>query len=621
METTSVTLNPQPLAPASEQTADATRSAERMPIVVTGHVDHGKSTIVGRLLADTKSLPEGKLEAVRATCERNAKPFEYAFLLDALKDEQSQGITIDSARVFFKSAKRHYIIIDAPGHVEFLKNMVTGASRAQAALLVIDAREGIQENSRRHGYLLSMLGIRQIVVIVNKMDLVGFEQRVFDDIVTEYGAFLRELSVVPAGYVPVSGFQGDNVANRSAIMDWYSGPTVLEALDAFETERPSVDQPFRMPVQAVYKFTLQNDDRRIVAGTVDAGRVRPGDEVVFYPSGKKSRVRSIEGFNRPPQSQAEAGESTGFTLEEQIYVTRGEIAARVGEPPPLVSTRVRVNLFWLGRSPLARGKDYVLKLGTAKVPIRVETIHRVIDASALAAAENRQFVDRHEVAECTLALDRPLAFDLAQQVAGTGRFVIVDQYEISGGGIVRQAISDSQALARDKVMRRNLKWAVGGVSDERRMERLSQKAALIVITGERHVDRKRLGRELETRLFDEGRFVYFLAIGNVLYGVDADLDHTDENRSEHVRRLSEVANILLDSGLIVIATAIGLTQEELDLIGTTVGPERVSAVWVGDQVTTNIAADLFLGESDAGDEGVGRLKGLLQQKGIIYRPW
>jgi bifunctional enzyme CysN/CysC len=621
LETRSVTPNPQPLATATEQPIAAGPSAERMPIVVTGHVDHGKSTIVGRLLADTGSLPEGKLEAVRLNCERNSKPFEYAFLLDALKDEQSQGITIDAARVFFKSARRHYIIIDAPGHIEFLKNMVTGASRAEAALLVIDAREGIQENSRRHGYLLSMLGIRQIVVIVNKMDLVGYDKRVFDGIVAEYSAFLRELDVVPAGYVPVSGFHGDNVAGGSAAMPWYSGPTVLGALDAFETERPAVDQPFRMPVQAVYKFTLQNDDRRIVAGTIDAGRVQPGDEVVFYPSGKKSRVRSIEGFNRPPRDEAVAPEATGFTLEEQIYITRGEIASRVGEPPPLVSTRLRVNLFWLGRSPLACDKDYLLKLGTAKVPARVETIHRVIDASALAAAENRQFVDRHEVAECTLTLDRPLAFDPAQRIAGTSRFVIVDQYEISGGGIVREAISDSQTLARDKVLRRNLKWAVGGVSDERRMERLSQKAALVVITGERHVDRKRLGRELETRLFDEGRFVYFLAIGNILYGVDADLDHTDEHRTEHVRRLSEVSNILLDAGLIVIATAIGLTQEELDLIGTTVGPDRVSAVWVGDQVTTNIAADLFLGEGDAGEEGVGRLKGLLQQKGIIYRPW
>jgi bifunctional enzyme CysN/CysC len=613
----------QPTTPAQSMPSSDNDDArlERMPIVVTGHVDHGKSTIVGRLLADTGSLPQGKLEAVRANCERNAKPFEYAFLLDALKDEQAQGITIDSARVFFKSARRHYIIIDAPGHIEFLKNMVTGAARAHAALLVIDAREGIRENSRRHGYLLSMLGIRQLAVVVNKMDLVGFDRQVFESIRTEYTAFLRQLNVQPSGYIPVSGFHGDNIAARSQAMPWYEGPTVLEMLDGFVSEQPAVSQPFRMPVQGVYKFTQQSDDRRIVAGTIDTGRVQPGDEVVFYPSGKKSRVRSIEAFNRPPQHQATASQSTGFTLEEQIYVTRGELAARAGEPSPLVSTSVRVNLFWLGRSPLAPGKDYTLKLGAARVRARLQQVHRVIDASELATTDDKERVERHEVADCTLTLDRPLAFDLAENLAATGRFVIVDNFEISGGGIVRESVPDGQTSARDKVLRRNLKWAAGGVGEERRAERLSQRAALILITGDRIADRKRLGRELEGRLFDEGRFVYFLAIGNLLYGVDADLERQDEHRAEHVRRFSEVANILLDAGLIVIATAIGLTQHEVDLIATTVGAGRVSSAWIGDQVTTNLHADLVVTETEAAEEGVSRLKELLQEKGVIYRPW
>jgi bifunctional enzyme CysN/CysC len=610
-------------APALDTPAlvPARDSSERMPIVITGHVDHGKSTIIGRLLADTASLPEGKLEAVRANCERNAKPFEYAFLLDALKDEQAQGITIDSARVFFKTARRHYIIIDAPGHIEFLKNMVTGASRAQAALLVIDAHEGVQENSRRHGYLLSMLGIRQIVVLVNKMDLVGNDRQVFDRIVSEFQAFLQQLQVEPAGYIPVSGFLGENVATRSARLGWYQGPTVLEALDAFVSEGSQVDQPFRMPVQGVYKFTEQNDDRRIVAGTVDSGRIKPGDEIVFYPSGKNSRVRSIESFNSPAQSEAVAGQATGFTLEEQIFVTRGEMAARADETPPRVSTRLRVNLFWLGKAPLVMRKEYILRLGSARVPVRVEQIQRVINAADLNASEGRQRVDRHEVAECTLALGRPLAFDLAEDRSGTSRFVIVDDFEISGGGIIREALTDSQTLVRDRVLQRNRKWLAGGVGAEVRAERFSQRASLLLITGERTADRKRLGRDLEARLFSEGRFVYFLAIGNVLYGLDADLDRTDENRTEHIRRLSEVVNILLDAGLIVIATAIGLTQAELDLVRTAVGPDRVSVVWVGDPVTTDISADLVIGAQDAGRDGVTRLKSLLQDTGVVFKPW
>jgi bifunctional enzyme CysN/CysC len=596
-------------------------TAARMPIVITGHVDHGKSTIIGRLLADTGSLPQGKLEAVRANCERNAKPFEYAFLLDALKDEQAQGITIDSARVFFKSSKRYYIIIDAPGHVEFLKNMVTGAARAEAALLVIDAHEGIQENSRRHGYLLSMLGIRQIVVLINKMDLVAYDKTVFDAVASEYLAFLRRLGIEPAGFVPVSGSHGDNIAVRGTMMEWYDGPTLLDALDSFSAGARPVDQPLRIPVQGVYKFTELNDDRRVIAGTIETGRVRVGHEVVFYPSGKRSRVRSLEAFNRPVQTEATASEAAGFTLEEQIYVSRGEIAARVDESPPHVSTRVRVSLFWLGRAPLTRRKEYLLKLGTARVPMRVEEIHRVIDAAELASAEGRDRVERHEVAECTIALGRALAFDGAETLVGTSRFVIVDNFDISGGGIIREALPDSQTWVRDRVLQRNLKWTPGGVSEQRRAERFSQRPALLLITGERHVDRKRLGSQLEAQLFDDGRFVYFLTIGNVLYGVDADLDHTDSNRGEHVRRLAEVAHILVDAGLIVIATAIGLTQPELEVIRTAVGRERVSAVWVGDHVTTNISADLVVGEQEAADLGVDRLKELLQDMGVIFRPW
>ncbi|MEP6688396.1 MAG: GTP-binding protein, partial [Gemmatimonadales bacterium] len=380
-----------------------------MNIVIVGHVDHGKSTVIGRLLADTHSLPEGKLEQIRAQCELNSKPFEYAFLLDALKDEQAQGITIDAARVFFKSGVRPYLILDAPGHIEFLKNMITGAARAEAALLVIDAAEGVQENSRRHGYMVSMLGVRQLAVVVNKMDLVNWDKAVYDRIVQEYGAFLEQVGIRPSGFIPVSGRGGDNIADRSANLPWYSGPTVLDALDAFHSEPAPVEQPFRMPVQDVYKFTKQGDDRRIVSGTVDAGTMKVGDQVIFYPSGKKSRVKSIEGFNQTPQMRVEAGWATGFTLQEQIYITRGEVATLEHEPRPQVSTRLRVSLFWLGKEPMVKRKDYLLKLGTARVTARIEEVLRVMDASTLDTAEQRGAVQRHDVAECILKLDRAIA--------------------------------------------------------------------------------------------------------------------------------------------------------------------------------------------------------------------
>jgi bifunctional enzyme CysN/CysC len=592
-----------------------------MHIVVTGHVDHGKSTVVGRLLADTGSLPKGKLEAVRDTCERNAKPFEYAFLVDALRDEQAQGITIDSARVFFKTARRHYIVIDAPGHIEFLKNMITGAARAEAALLVIDAQEGVQENSRRHGFMLSMLGLRQIAVLVNKMDLVGHRQDVFDAIVAEYKEFLGRFGVTPLWFIPVSGFTGDNLVTPSPNLAWYSGPTVLEALEAFKTRPSLAAAPFRMPVQAVYKFTQQNDDRRIVAGTVDSGRITVGDEVVFYPSGKRSCVKRIEAFNRPAQTEATAEEATGFTLTEQIYVGRGEIATMAGQPKPYVGTRMKVSVFWLGKSPLVTRKQYILKLAAARVPFRVEQIHRVIDASDLAASAVPTRVERHEVAECTLSLGRPLAFDTADSCPTTGRFVIVDNFEISGGGIVREAVPDDQTWIRNKVLERNGRWEPSGVPADRRVERYSQKPILLVITGARDSHRKELARQIEARLFDDGRHVYFLGIGNVLYGVNADLDHTDGNRLEHLRRLGEVANILLDAGMIVIATAAALTKEDVDVIRTSGGSDGVLTVWLGDQLTTDLACDLLLTEREAETEGVSRVKSLLHDCGAVFRPW
>lgn len=616
-----ITSNQVQRARANVESTVRTAPAERMHMVVTGHVDHGKSTVIGRLLADTGSLPQGKLEAVRSSCERNAKPFEYAFLLDALKDEQAQGITIDSARVFFNTRRRSYVIIDAPGHIEFLKNMITGASRAEAALLVVDAHEGIRENSRRHGFMLGMLGIRQIAVLVNKMDLVGYSRDMFDRLVAEYAEFLERAGVSPAWFIPVSGFHGENLAAPGRHLSWYDGPTVLEALDGFENRPPLTAAPFRMPVQGVYKFTEQDDNRRIVAGTVETGRIAPGDEIVFYPSGKKTRVKSIECFNRPPRSEASAEEATGLTLSEQIYITRGEIATMTGQPKPHVSTRIKVSLFWLGRNPLSQQKEYVLKLGTARVPFHLEHVHRVIDASELSAKERSTQVERHEVADCTLRLSRPLAFDTVDQCPPTARFVIVDEADISGGGIIREAVADRQSWVREKVLERNYRWHPGSVSTERRMERYSQKPTLVVITGDKETDRKRLARQLEARLFEDGRHVYFLGIGNVLYGVDADIDRTDVNRLEHLRRLGEVANILLDAGLIVIATAVALTQEDMDVIRTSGGADRVLGVWLGDHPTTDLDCDLTVPAQAADEDGVTRLKSLLHDCGAIFKPW
>ncbi|OEG62799.1 MAG: adenylyl-sulfate kinase [Halanaerobium sp. MDAL1] len=599
-----------------------TKGEQDLNLVIAGHVDHGKSTIIGRMLADTDSLPEGKLEQVKETCRKNSKPFEYAFLLDALKDEQAQGITIDSARVFFQTDMRQYIILDAPGHIEFLKNMVTGAARAEAALLVIDASEGVRENSRRHGYMLSMLGIKQIAVVVNKMDLVDYDQDTYQQIVEEYTDFLAEIGLEAETFIPVSGMLGDNVAAQSDKMDWYQGQTVLEQLDSFENEALPHNKPFRMPVQDVYKFTKGGDDRRIVAGTVEAGEMNVGDEVVFYPSGKKSTVKSIEGFKEDKQHKVKVGKATGFTLDEQIYITRGELAARADEAEPRVSARIKANLFWLARQDLVKDKVYYLKVGTAKVKARLQKINRVIDASNLNQDENKEKIERHDVAEVVFKLDRAMAFDLAGEIEETSRFVIVDEFEIAGGGIISEALEDEQSWVREKVMRRNYKWEQSLISREERAEKYNQKSTLILITGEEDVGKKPTAKALEKRLFNDGKVVYFLGIGNLLYGVDADIKNGDNNnQEEHLRRLAEVSHLMLDAGAILIVTAVELTQANLELIKTTVNPQQIETVWLGDRITTDLEFDLHIPEFTSEDQVSAQIKGLLQDRGIIFRPW
>lgn len=581
---------------------------EMLPIVVVGHVDHGKSTVIGRMLSDTDSLPQGKLEQIQQNCQRNSKPFEYAFLIDALKDEQSQGITIDSARVFFQTKKRKYIIIDAPGHIEFLKNMVTGASRADAALLVIDAEEGVQENSKRHGYLLSMLGVRQAAVLINKMDLVNYSQDVYTKIVTEYNSFLDQLGVEAVCFIPVSGREGDMLADRGENMKWYNGLTVIETLDQFKAIVQDQDLPFRMPVQDIYKFTKFGDDRRIIAGTVVSGQIQAGEELIFYPSGKKSTIKNIELFNCPPIKQAGVDQAIGITLTEQIYIRRGEMAVKAHEQAPDTSSLLKADIFWLGKKPLVKGKCYCLKSGTARVNCYLEEVVKSINAVDLISDDGKKQVSRHEAAEVILHLEKAIAFDHIDRIAATGRFVIVDDYKIVGGGIILEGLKDSFEGVRDEVFLRNYRWIKSEISRSQRMERYDQKPTLILITGEAGEKRKNVAKALEQKLFNEGRIVYFLGIGNVIYGVDADIQGQEGFGEEHLRRLAEVAYLMLDSGMILIITAIELSQNDLNVIRTIVDPDLIEVVWVGDKVTTDIEYDIHISSKIKDEKSVEKIQ-------------
>ncbi len=550
---------------------------EQLKIVIVGHVDHGKSTFVGRLFHDTGSLPEGKLEQLQRIAERRGVPFEWANLMDALQSERDQNITIDTAQIWFHTPKRQYVIIDAPGHKEFLKNMVTGAANAEAALLLIDAHEGVQENSRRHGYLLNLLGIRQIAVLVNKMDLADYSQARFDAVETEYRAWLKTIGVEPKVFIPIAAKHGDNIASPSPNTPWWTGPTVVQTLDEFRVAEPPKDQPLRFPIQDVYRF----DERRILGGRVESGRIRVGDRLVFSPGNKTSTVKTIERWNAPSHDEALAGESIGITLTEQVFVERGAVSARETEPPYELS-RFQARVFWLGKQPFRKGRRYRLKLATQEADCEIESIEKVIDASTLAAVQRANgeiYVARHEVAELTLRTRKPVAFDAISEIVPTGRFVIVDGFDVAGGGIIPAADYPRRTVGGDQKSE-NIFWSHGKVTHDHRARRNGHPGCVIWLTGLSGAGKSTIATELERELFNLGKHAYVLDGDNVRHGLNSDLGFSPRDRKENIRRVGEVAKLFADAGVICITAFISPYQENRDLVREMLPPGRFIEVFV-----------------------------------------
>jgi bifunctional enzyme CysN/CysC len=529
-----------------------------LKIVIVGHVDHGKSTLVGRLIHDTGSLPEGKFEAIQAMCQRRGMPFEWAFLMDALKSERDQGITIDTSQIWFSTDKRKYVLIDAPGHKEFLKNMVSGAASADAALLVIDAFEGVREQSRRHGYLLHLLGVSQVAVAINKMDLVGYSKERFAEVEREIRAYLAEIGVTPTHVIPISARDGAYIANPASEMAWYRGPTVVEALDLFEPPVPPTDLPLRFPVQDVYKF----DERRIIAGRIECGRLKVGDTLLFSPSNKTAKVVSLEGWNiATPAISAGAGQSVGVTLDEQIFVERGEVASHVDHAP--IETNVfRARLFWLGKNPLRVGNRYMLKVATARHLVEVQKIEKVVDTTDLSSGES-ETVARNAVAEVVLRSRSMLALDEFRGSPRTGRFVLIEDYDIVGGGIVSmEGYADQRAALTVKST--NIFSVEHRVTTPARWRANGHKSGVIWLTGLSGAGKTTLSLELERQLFLKGYQVYVIDGDNVRHGLSADLAFSPEDRAENIRRVGEVAALFADAGFVVITAFISPYRSDRD---------------------------------------------------------
>ncbi|NDF13115.1 MAG: adenylyl-sulfate kinase [Proteobacteria bacterium] len=527
----------------------ATAERDQLKIVIVGHVDHGKSTLVGRLFHDTDSLPQGKYEQVKAACEKRGMPFEWSFLTDALQSERDQGITVDTTQIWFKTEKRDYVIIDAPGHKEFLKNMISGAANSEAALLIIDAKEGVKEQSKRHGYLLHLLGVNQIAVAVNKMDLIGYDHKRFLEIEEEYRAYLKGIGVTPTFIIPISGREGDHITDRSKNMPWYQGPTIVEALDLFKP-KPVLDElPLRFPVQDVYKF----DERRIIVGRIESGRLKVGDTILFSPTNRAVKVASIENWHSPAQTEVSAGMSVGITLEDQIFVERGNIASHI-ENAPILTNAFRARLFWLGKNTLRVGSRYTLKIANTEMQVEVKAVEKVIDTGSLASADSDQ-VERNSVAEIVLRTRGVAALDAFENNSVTGRFVLVENYHIVGGGIIDvEGFRDQRPAGRVKST--NISEVDYTIRPEHRAVQNGHLGGVLWFSGLSGSGKSSIAKELQRRLFDKGYHVYVLDGDNVRRGLNSDLGFTPAERSENIRRVGEVAALFADSGAIVITAFI-----------------------------------------------------------------
>jgi bifunctional enzyme CysN/CysC len=532
------------------------------PIVITGHVDHGKSTLIGRLLHDTGALPEGKVAALREASRRRGMPFEWSFVMDALKVERDQGITIDTARMRFRSARREYLIIDAPGHTEFLKNMLTGAAAAEAAILVVDVVEGMCEQTRRHAFLLKLLGIREIVVAVNKMDRVDYAREPFAAAAAAVGAYLAGLDLEAAAIIPVSARQGDMVAHRSVPPSWYDGPTVLEALDSLKGAPAEIDQPLRLPVQDVYKF----DDRRIVVGRIEAGRLRVGDRLRFSPGEHSARVASIESWNAQPMVTAAAGQSIGLTLDEDVFVERGQVASPP-ESAPLATRRLKLRLFHFGDRPLVPGDSLKLQIGLAEHAATLEAIERVVDVNNLTSHVAPQ-IGRNDVADVLVASRSTIAVDDPGAGRHLARGILRRGYEIVAGCLVEAVLDARQAAPA----LRHVTPVASAVLPAERVAAWGHAGGVLWLTGLSGAGKSTLARALEKELFRRHWRAILLDGDTLRHGLNADLGFSEQERAENVRRIGAMARLLAENGQIAIVACIAPRAAYREALRKELGP-------------------------------------------------
>ncbi len=519
--------------------------------ITCGSVDDGKSTLIGRLLHDTRGLFEDQLAALEKDSRRHGTQGErvdYALLLDGLAAEREQGITIDVAYRFFSTPGRKFIVADCPGHEQYTRNMATGASTADAAVVLVDARKGLLTQTRRHSYIVSLLGIRHVLLAVNKMDLVGYGQATFDAIASEYRELAASLGIESVTAVPLSALEGDNLIERSANTPWYTGATLLEFLESVPVDTPASDSGFRLPVQWVNR---PNQDFRGFAGTVAAGRIKPGEEVVALPSGRRSKVARIVTADGD-LDVATRGQAITLTLNDELDISRGDVIAAAHDAPQ-VGDQFAAHVLWLDAQPLLPGRPYWLKIGTAEVGASVTEIKHRVDVNTQEALAAKH-LEMNEVGYCNLYLDTPVPFEPYRDSREMGAFILVD----------RQTNATVAAGTIDFALRRaaNIHWQQVDVDKAARARLKAQVPRCVWFTGLSGSGKSTIANLVEKRLHAMGLHTYILDGDNVRHGLNKDLGFTDEDRVENIRRVAEVAKLMTDAGLVVLVSFISPFRSE-----------------------------------------------------------
>ncbi len=520
-------------------------SKSLLRFITCGSVDDGKSTLIGRLLYDSKSLLDDQLDTLAADSKAvgtQGAELDFALLVDGLQAEREQGITIDVAYRFFSTARRKFIVADTPGHEQYTRNMITGASTADVAVILIDARKGVLTQTRRHSRLVSLVGIRRVVLAVNKIDLVGYDQRVFDRIVEDYAAFAGALGFEEIAAIPVSGLRGDNVIAPSADTPWYGGPSLLEHLETVDAGRETADRPFRLPVQWVNR---PNADFRGFSGLIASGRVNTGDTVRILPGEGEAVVTRIVTYDGDLK-QADAGAAVTLVLDREIDISRGDLIAGAASPA-LISDRLSADLAWMDEAPLDPARSYWLKLGARTVSARVVAPVSVVDVET-GAASAASTLALNAIATVEITLDRPLAFDPYPENRDTGGFILIDRLTnaTAAAGMVRGALHKSS----------DVQWQELDVGVDARAAQKGQRPAVVWFTGLSGAGKSTIANLLERRLHHAGRHTYLLDGDNLRHGLNGDLGFSPADRIENVRRAAEAAKLMADAGLIVLVSLI-----------------------------------------------------------------